>query len=69
MLVYYSERYIVIDYGQRNTLHIELIENPDKNARVLPLGVPSGCKYLFLLVMLDNHEKTQVEMVLSCNSM
>ncbi|XP_053378788.1 uncharacterized protein LOC123528066 isoform X3 [Mercenaria mercenaria] len=64
-----GDRYIVTDYGQRITLHIELIDNPEKNARVLPLGVPSGCKHLFLLVILENHEKKQVETVFACNSM
>lgn len=56
------------DYGKRNALHVETIDNPEKNARVLPLGVPSGCKNLFLLVMLENHEKNQVETVFACNS-
>ncbi|XP_041378326.1 serine-rich adhesin for platelets-like isoform X2 [Gigantopelta aegis] len=57
----------VTDYCQRNSLHVEKIDSTEK-CRHLPLGIPSGCKSLFLMVILENHEKKQVEMVLSCNS-
>ncbi|XP_052821353.1 rho guanine nucleotide exchange factor 5-like isoform X2 [Mya arenaria] len=63
-----GDKYIVTDYSQRNALHVEVIDNPDKNTRVLPYGVPGGCKNLLLLAMLENHEKKQVEMVLACNT-
>ncbi|XP_046360109.2 uncharacterized protein LOC124137724 isoform X2 [Haliotis rufescens] len=59
--------YSVTDYCQRNSLHVEAIDNVEK-CRLLPQGVPHGCKNLFLLVMLENFEKKQVEMVLSCAS-
>ncbi|XP_046547057.1 LOW QUALITY PROTEIN: ephexin-1-like [Haliotis rubra] len=59
--------YSVTDYCQRNSLHVEAIDNVEK-CRLLPQGVPHGCKNLFLLVMLENFEKKQVEMVLACPS-
>ncbi|WAR15294.1 ARHGQ-like protein [Mya arenaria] len=58
-----GDKYIVTDYSQRNALHVEVIDNPDKNTRVLPYGVPGGCKNLLLLAMLENHEKKQVQCV------
>ena len=64
----FSERYIVTDYAKRNKLLIEEIDSIDKYTRVLPLGVPSGCNNLFLLVTLENCEKRQVEEVFSCGS-
>ncbi|XP_060579714.1 ephexin-1-like [Ruditapes philippinarum] len=63
-----GERYKVIDYAKRNKLLIEEIDSVDKYTRVLPLGVPSGCSNLFLLVTLENCEKKQVEDVFSCDS-
>lgn len=64
----FRDRYKVTDYIQRNKLVIQEIDAVDKYARVLPLGVPTGCGNLFLLVMLENHEKKQVEEVYSCDS-
>ncbi|XP_053378142.1 ephexin-1-like isoform X2 [Mercenaria mercenaria] len=63
-----GDRYKVEDYCQRNKLVIEEIDNVDIYTRVLPLGVPSGCSNRFLLVMLENCEKRQVEEVYACDS-
>ncbi|XP_053378137.1 ephexin-1-like [Mercenaria mercenaria] len=63
-----GDRYKVTDYIQRNKLVIEEIDNVDTYTRVLPHGVPSGCSNLFLLVMLENCEKRQVEEVYACDS-
>ncbi|XP_064610370.1 rho guanine nucleotide exchange factor 26-like isoform X2 [Liolophura sinensis] len=57
----------VIDCTKRNSVHCEVIQSPE-NFPLLPNGAPSGCKNLFLMVMLENHEGKQVELILSCNS-
>ena len=67
--VYFSNQYVVTDYSMRNAIHVELLENQEKIAKHLPLGVPGGCKNLFLLVMLENYDKKMVECVFSCNSL
>lgn len=64
-----GSQFSVIDHCQRNAVHVDLIDNPERNARLLPLGVPSGCKFLFLLVILENYQKQQVEFVCSANSL
>ncbi|KAJ8320044.1 hypothetical protein KUTeg_001631 [Tegillarca granosa] len=63
-----SNQYVVTDYGPRNALHVEVIDTAESKAKLLPQGVPSGCKNIFLVAMLENHEQKQVEMVLSCKS-
>ncbi|KAL4219522.1 Rho guanine nucleotide exchange factor [Mactra antiquata] len=63
-----GSKYIVTDRCERNVIYIELIEKPEKCARILPHGVPNNCKFLFLLTMLENHEEKQVETVYSCKS-
>ncbi|KAL3862356.1 hypothetical protein ACJMK2_008328 [Sinanodonta woodiana] len=60
-----NTQYLVIDYALRNALMVQCIDNPEKS-RYLPNGVPSGTKNVFLLVLLENCMKKQVEMVLSC---
>ena len=65
----FSNQYVVTDYSMRNAIHVELLENQEKIAKHLPLGVPGGCKNLFLLVMLENYDKKMVECVFSCNSL
>ncbi|KAK3602432.1 hypothetical protein CHS0354_022219 [Potamilus streckersoni] len=60
-----NTQYLVIDYAMRNALMVECIDNPEKS-RYLPNGVPSGSKNVFLLVLLENFMKKQVEMVLTC---
>ncbi|KAL5014745.1 hypothetical protein ScPMuIL_009015 [Solemya velum] len=62
-----ANQYTVLDYAHRNSLHVQVVDTVDKS-RYLPLGIPSGCKNLFLLVLLENFENKQVEMVLSCDS-
>ncbi|KAK6176851.1 hypothetical protein SNE40_015072 [Patella caerulea] len=62
-----GNQYVVTNYCQRNSIHVESIDNVEKCPH-LPLGIPSGCKNLFLMVMLENNEDKQLEMVLSCNS-
>lgn len=58
--------YQVKDYCQRNALHVEMIDHPEKS-KFLPQGA-AGFKNLFLLALLSNHEKKQVEIVLSAKS-
>ncbi|XP_070207238.1 uncharacterized protein [Littorina saxatilis] len=58
--------YQVRDYCQRNALHTELIDNPEKS-KFMPQG-GAGVKNIFLLALLHNHEGKQVELVLSAKS-
>ncbi|XP_055996098.1 serine-rich adhesin for platelets-like isoform X4 [Ostrea edulis] len=60
-----NSTYVVTDYAKRNALHVENIDTPEKT-KLLPNGVPSGIKNLFIVALLENHEQRQVEMVLSC---
>lgn len=65
LLCYSNSTYVVTDYAKRNALHVENIDTPEKT-KLLPNGVPSGIKNLFIVALLENHEQRQVEMVLSC---
>ncbi|KAK3096874.1 hypothetical protein FSP39_004312 [Pinctada imbricata] len=49
--------YSVTDYANRNAVHVENIEHPEK-----------GFKNLFRVVLLENYDQRQVEMVFSCKS-
>ncbi|XP_060066680.1 uncharacterized protein LOC132546964 [Ylistrum balloti] len=62
-----STQYVVNDYAPRNALHVETLDNTDKS-RYLPQGAPSGCKNLFVVVLLENHEQKHTELILSCKS-
>ncbi|XP_069120774.1 uncharacterized protein [Argopecten irradians] len=62
-----NTQYVVNDYAPRNALHVETLENTDKS-RYLPQGAPSGCKNLFVVVLLENHEQKHTELILSCKS-
>ncbi|BFZ23248.1 hypothetical protein BsWGS_26286 [Bradybaena similaris] len=57
----------VRDYCQRNAVHVEAIDNPDKTRHLVP-GSATGIPNILFLAMLANHESRQVEMVLSCKS-
>ena len=67
-LLLFSNQYVVTDYSMRNAIHVETLDTPEKVNKYLPLGVPGGCKNLFLLVMLENYDKKMVECVFACNS-
>lgn len=64
-----NDRYSVVDYGQRNLLHTEILDEPEQLNKFVPTGIPTGCKFLFVLVILENHEKKHVESIFSCNSL
>jgi len=57
----------VTDYALRNVLQVENLESQEKS-RYLPQGAPSGCKNIFVIVMLENHDQKCVELILSCKS-
>ena len=63
----YSERYHVRDYCQRNSLHVEAIENPDKSRHLAP-GLATGISNILFLALLANHENKQAELVLYCKT-
>lgn len=53
----------VMDYAPRSLIHAQVI--PEETvSNCLPYGVPSGCKNLFRMALLDK----QVEFILSCES-
>ena len=57
----------MVDYASRISVHCDLID--DENvAKYLPNGIPGGCKNLFLMALLENHEGKHVEFVLACES-
>ncbi|XP_033764186.1 uncharacterized protein LOC117345258 isoform X2 [Pecten maximus] len=62
-----NTQYVVNDYAPRNALHVETLDTTDKS-RYLPQGAPSGCKNLFVVVLLENHEQKHTELILSCKS-
>ncbi|XP_021366449.1 uncharacterized protein LOC110458828 isoform X3 [Mizuhopecten yessoensis] len=62
-----NTQYVVYDHAPRNSLHVEMLESTDKS-RYLPQGAPSGCKNLFVVVLLENHEQKHTELILSCKS-
>ncbi|XP_059160433.1 serine-rich adhesin for platelets-like isoform X2 [Physella acuta] len=57
----------VRDYCQRNSLHVEAIDNLDKSRHIAP-GSAAGLHNILFLAMLANHENKQVELILSCKS-
>ncbi|XP_071147231.1 uncharacterized protein [Mytilus edulis] len=63
----FNNQYVVTDYALRNALHVENVDHTDKS-RHLPQGAPSGCKNIFVVVLLENYEHRQVELVLTCKS-
>ena len=62
VFVFSNNVYVVFDYAKRNSIHVENVEQGDKNK------LASGFKNLFRVVLLENHEQRQVELLFSCKS-
>lgn len=62
-----EESFSVVDYAWRSFIEANSITKPETCPK-LPNGVPSGCKYIFELIMLENYARKHVELMLACNS-
>lgn len=61
------EQYEVIDYATRISVDAQIVDDEDIPRR-LPRGVPSSCKHIFVMALLENHDNKSVEFFFSCQS-
>ena len=62
-----EDQYVVVDYAPRIHVEATYIEE-EQYPHWLPNGVPGGCKNLFAMALLENHEGKNMEFIFACDS-
>ena len=65
----YRENYSVIDYASRVNVEIEewRVETL-KDPRLSMMAQKCGAKFIFMLILLENHQKKHAEFLLACKT-
>ncbi len=58
----------MVDHCARISVESHVIEDEDVTRWLGPSGAPRDCKNLFVMALLESHQREKVEFIFACSS-